>query len=167
MASQCNGLDFARLRIIQRLGAEVVYPAQVPARFSTVKIVTRSENDEKQRPHYDYTIEYCDKRRQCIEVGSAWCGIGSELPDADRQITGQSAIFGTVVLNVYKPHTEQNNTDGTSYQSDWLDKISTSLRKSQERIGCSNSPMRHYFLEGYGLSDEEAITVVTSLVEMK
>jgi hypothetical protein len=152
-------LDMKHLREISHLGVAVFYPTYVPSRFSSSTIHVSSEAAEG-KEHFDYSLRFCDKSQVCFSVQSAWCGIG-DGPDGDRTIYGTSEIFGRFSIYVFNPWSEGNGSGERYYLSQWLD--AKSANKPVREVGCPRGPQRHYLLLGNGITDKEAIAIVSSL----
>ena len=147
-----------QLDSLRKIGVAIYYPSFVPPRFSSVTVtLTDAEADKK---HFDYSIEFCDRKEHCFSIESAYSGIG-DGPDGDRVLKGTSKIFGNFRIDVFKPFSEGNNTKDIYYLGSWMkDKKAADAEKK----GTWTNDARHYHFLGTGITDQEAQKIVTSLV---
>jgi hypothetical protein len=146
-----------RLKRLRNRGITVFYPNYVPARFSLVSAGSVPNTD---CPNLDYALKFCDKNRLCFSIESACSGIGS-APGGDKSLNGRSKIFGRFRIEHFNP---TKGDRSVYYLSEWWadEKI-----EFAEKKGISRGAGRYHHFLGYGVSDQEAVDIVKSLMPLK
>ncbi len=152
-ASVCHGRDAVAIA-----GVMVLYPEFIPARFS-LDAASTSATKYNETEYRDYAFRFCDAAGLCFSIESAYGEIG-DGPDGDRSLTGTSEALGPFSIAVFNPGSEDNDTNHVYYLSDWLKD-----RKliAAEKKGVWPSEGRYHHFLGHGVSDEEAVKILSSL----
>jgi hypothetical protein len=150
-----------RLKSVINQGGTIFYPEVVPARFSLVGVHISSVVNQGKRS-LEYSLEFCDKRRRCFSIQSAYGEIGS-APGGDRSLTGRSKIFGNFRIEHFNPTKNDNHV---YYLSEWWEDKKMMSAHKKGIWPSPNGGRYHHFL-GYGVSDREALAIVKSLVPLK
>lgn len=141
-----------QIRNVQKHGVDVFYPDFMPSRFK-LKNMKFGGYD---KAHPDYSLIFEAKGKHSITIESAYEGIG-DGPDGYKKLKGKSKVFGRFGVNVFKPHTEGNDTNYYYYLSDWLE--------SKKKV--KPDAKRFYNLYGTGVKDNEVIAILESLAPLK
>jgi hypothetical protein len=141
-----------QIKNVQKHGVDVFYPNFMPARFP----LSNMKFGGYDKAHPDYSLIFQGKGKRSITIESAYEGIG-DGPDGYKKLKGQSKVFGRFGVNVFKPHSEGNDTNDFYYLSDWLE----SKKKTPA------DAKRVYNLYGTGVTDKEAIAILESLTPLK
>ena len=140
-----------QIKNVQKHGVEVFYPNFLPARFK----LSNMKFGGYDKAHPDYSLIFQGQGKNTITIESAYEGIG-DGPDGYKKLKGRSKVFGNFGVNVFKPHTEGNDTNEFYYLSDWLE----SKGKS------SADAKRFYNMYGTGITDKEAVAILESLAPL-
>lgn len=149
---QMNVAWVKQIKNVQKHGVEVFYPNFMPARFKLVNMKFGGYD----KSHPDYSLIFQGKGKNSVTIESAYEGIG-DGPDGYKKLKGYSKTFGSFAVDVFKPHTEGNDTNEFYYLSDWLE----SKKKT------TADAKRFYNLYGTGITDKEAIAILESLSILK
>ena len=121
----------------------VYVPRFTPSGFKITKALMISEQGVTHEFSPNYTIEYCNTRKDCYTIES-----GSEFgsgPDGSKRIKGSSKLFGTFYVYFFPPNTEGNASTKNYVLSSWL----ANKRDTQRRY--------HLFSNGISLNDARKI----------
>lgn len=141
-----------RIKNVQKHGVEVFYPDFMPSRYK----LTNMKFGGYDKAHPDYSLIFESKGKRSITIESAYEGIG-DGPDGYKKLKGRSKSFGRFGVNVFKPHSEGNDTDEYYYLSDWLE--------SKSKV--KPDAKRFYNLYGTGVKDKEVVAIIESLAPLK
>jgi hypothetical protein len=131
----------------QNLPFKTLVPRFAPAGFKLSKAEIISEQGESSEFSPNYSIEYCNMKKQCYTFES-----GSEFddgPDSAQVKSGTSKLLGNFKVYFFPPNSEGNNSAEPYVLSTWM-------------IKKEFSP-RGYHLFGSGISLNEASKIIESL----
>lgn len=151
-----------QLNQFKKRGVPLYFPTAVPPRY-TLSLVKLDEDEDKEHP--DYKMEFRDQKHHCVTVESAYSGVG-DGPDGDRHLTGASKVFGDFAIDVFKPGSEGNCTKDIYYLSGWLlpKRLKDVAEQAEKNGKMLPSDGRFYHVYGEGITDKEAIAIVQSLM---
>jgi len=141
-----------QIRNVQRHGVQVFYPEFMPSRYSLGEMKFGGYD----KTHPDYSLIFKAKGKHSITIESAYEGIG-DGPDGYKKLKGRSKWFGPFTIDVFKPHTEGNDTNDFYFLSNWLE----SRKKS------TADAKRFYNLYGTGVTNKEAVAIIESLTPLR